>query len=75
MVKLEQREDVQEFIRQKIGNLLSGFTEGRVVLFLRLYGKVDKIPPEKLAAALDVCERTQKKIEEVCSYHSEKKKK
>lgn len=60
MSRLSIREDVQEFIKAKISDLLSGFSEGEVALFFRLYGKVDSIPPEKLSDALDICERTYK---------------
>jgi hypothetical protein len=56
------REDVQEFLRNKIIKHLHLFDDAQITLFGKAYGPVLDIPANKLEAALALCERTNKKF-------------
>ena len=55
------RKDVQEFLRKKIILNLRLCDDAQITLFGKFYGPVMVIPANKLEAALDLCERTNKK--------------
>lgn len=54
------RNDVQEFLRNKIRNYLSQLTEEQVKFFNRIYKSVEDVPVDRLELAADQCERTIK---------------
>ena len=55
------RDDVEEFLRNKIETKLYECTEKQVDFFHRIFP--DGVPTEKLESALDLIERTIKKNE------------
>lgn len=60
-MKLEDRADVRQFVRDKIEALLAQCSEGQREMFTRLFGT--SVRPDKLNTALDLCERTVTKNE------------
>jgi DNA-binding XRE family transcriptional regulator len=63
-MKLEDRKDVQDFIKNKICSLLYELKQEHRDKFKLIYPSwPNKMTPNQLANAIDLCERTMKKIE------------
>ena len=61
-MKLEDRQDVQDFIRLKIRAMLDQFSEEQVKKFKHIFPDwPGEMSPRSLADAIDLCERTLKR--------------
>jgi hypothetical protein len=55
------RGDVRKLLRDRLRKNLALCDDAQIDLFGRLYGPIMQIPDDKLEAALELCERTNKK--------------
>lgn len=54
----EALQEIKDFRRQKLRELLLQCTEAQQVFFNRLCGSVEEISDEKIDSAIQLCERT-----------------
>ena len=60
-MNLGNRKDVQNFARDQIDRLLAQCSHEQRALFVRIFG--ERVHPDKLGTALELCERTVAKNE------------
>ena len=58
-MKIEDREDVELFVRRQLDDKLSQCSPKQIAFFHRIFGPV--VPKTKLGTALDLVERTIRK--------------